>query len=72
MASLAALNQPANHNHPHLSDGELAEISRGFETASAGRIIRWAVETFGSLDASFSESHAFELQVFKFDERPGR
>jgi ubiquinone/menaquinone biosynthesis C-methylase UbiE len=32
----------------------------------------WAAATFGSLDAVFSEPHAFELQVFKFQEGPGR
>jgi SAM-dependent methyltransferase len=26
----------------------------------------WAIEQFGSLDATFCEQHAFELQVFKF------
>lgn len=28
----------------------------------------WAAATFGSLDKSFSEQHAFELQIFKFQD----
>jgi hypothetical protein len=28
----------------------------------------WAAATFGSLDAEHVEPHAFELQVFKFQE----
>jgi SAM-dependent methyltransferase len=31
----------------------------------------WAVATFGSLDAVYSEPHAFELRVFKFDQAAG-
>jgi len=30
------------------------------------KLAAWASETFGSLDAKFSERHSFELQVFKF------
>jgi ubiquinone/menaquinone biosynthesis C-methylase UbiE len=30
------------------------------------KLAAWATETFGSLDATFSEQHSFELQVFKF------
>jgi ubiquinone/menaquinone biosynthesis C-methylase UbiE len=30
------------------------------------KLAAWATETFGSLDAEFSEQHSFELQVFKF------
>jgi ubiquinone/menaquinone biosynthesis C-methylase UbiE len=31
-----------------------------------GELSTWAVATFGSLDTSFSEPHAFDLQIFKF------
>src|SRR5262249_28513143 len=30
------------------------------------KLAAWASDTFGSLDAKFSERHSFELQVFKF------
>ena len=32
---------------PALTDADLAELDRRFETASAGAIVRWAVDTFG-------------------------
>jgi ubiquinone/menaquinone biosynthesis C-methylase UbiE len=32
----------------------------------------WAAETFGSLDAVFSEPHAFELRLYRFHQGTGR
>jgi len=32
---------------PALSDAELAALDRGFESAGAGAVVRWAVDTFG-------------------------
>ncbi len=65
MASIAALNAPRpEDDRPYLSDKELANISASFETASAGRIIRWAVETFGSrlsLSASMTDAVLIDL-----------
>ena len=65
MASIAALNAPRPDDEgPYLSDKELAGISAGFETASAGRIIRWAVDTFGSrlsLSASMTDAVLIDL-----------
>jgi phosphoadenosine phosphosulfate reductase len=64
MASIAALNAPRPDDHSFLSDAELAKISAGFETASAGRIIRWAVDTFGSrvaLSASMTDAVLIDL-----------
>jgi phosphoadenosine phosphosulfate reductase len=59
MASIAALNDSS-----YLSDADLAQISASFETASAGRIIRWAVDTFGSrlsLSASMTDAVLVDL-----------
>jgi phosphoadenosine phosphosulfate reductase len=66
MASIAALNGTTHgeHVHAYFTDGELAQISRSFETVSAGRIIRWAVETFGarlSLSASMTDAVLIDL-----------
>jgi phosphoadenosine phosphosulfate reductase len=64
MASLAALNLAADDIDPRFSDAVLAEISREFETASAGRIISWAVEAFGSrmsLSASMTDAVLIDL-----------
>ena len=65
MASLAAVNgRERNGAHVDFTDTELAELSRSFETASAGRVIRWAVETFGSrlsLSASMTDAVLIDL-----------
>jgi phosphoadenosine phosphosulfate reductase len=66
MASLTAVNgtHRGGHDHPEFSDGELAELSRSFESASAGKVIRWAVETFGSrlaLSASMTDAVLIDL-----------
>src|SRR4029077_13178571 len=65
MASIAALNASLpGDDRPYLSDKELVQISAGFETASAGRIIRWAVDTFGSrisLSASMTDAVLIDL-----------
>jgi phosphoadenosine phosphosulfate reductase len=64
MASLAALNHAADDIDARFSDAVLAKISREFETASAGRIIGWAVEAFGSrisLSASMTDAVLIDL-----------
>jgi phosphoadenosine phosphosulfate reductase len=64
MASIAALNAPRPDDDSYLSDAELAKISATFESASAGHIIRWAVDTFGSrisLSASMTDAVLIDL-----------
>jgi phosphoadenosine phosphosulfate reductase len=66
MASVTALSDTSRggHEHPYFTDAELAELSAGFETVSAGRIIRWAVEVFGSrlaLSASMTDAVLIDL-----------
>jgi phosphoadenosine phosphosulfate reductase len=64
MASLTALTTSPANLSPALSDEELAGISRELETASATRIIRWAVDTFGSrlsLTASMTDAVLIDL-----------
>jgi phosphoadenosine phosphosulfate reductase len=46
------------------STEELSELNRGFETAPAGRVIKWAVDTFGEslvLAASFEDIVLIDL-----------
>jgi phosphoadenosine phosphosulfate reductase len=46
------------------STEELSELNRGFETAPAGRVIKWAVDTFGGslvLAASFEDIVLIDL-----------
>jgi phosphoadenosine phosphosulfate reductase len=63
MASLAALTGLPSAG-PHISDAELAGVSRSLETASAGRIISWAVDTFGyrlAITASMTDAVLIDL-----------
>jgi phosphoadenosine phosphosulfate reductase len=63
MASLAALTGLPSGG-PHFGDADLAELSRGLETASAGRIISWAVDTFGyrlAITASMTDAVLIDL-----------
>lgn len=51
---------------PDLPDRELARISASFETASPARIIRWAVEEFGTrlaLTASMTDAVLIDMAV---------
>ena len=51
-------------SRPDLRDGDLAAISAGFETAPPGRIIRWAVDEFGTrlaLTASMTDAVLIDL-----------
>jgi phosphoadenosine phosphosulfate reductase len=60
------LAQPPALPVPQFTDGELAELSRRFETASAPRIIEWAVESFAphlSLAASMQDAVLIDLAV---------
>ena len=55
-----------NVTRPDLSDEELAGISASFETAPPSRIIRWAVEEFGTrlcLTASMTDAVLIDLAV---------
>jgi ubiquinone/menaquinone biosynthesis C-methylase UbiE len=41
-------------------------LPESVKAQALAKLAAWAAETFGSLDAKFSEQHSFELQVFKF------
>jgi phosphoadenosine phosphosulfate reductase len=51
---------------PSLTDDELADVSREFESLPASRVVRWAVEQFGphlSLAASMTDAVLIDLAV---------
>ena len=63
MASIE-LTELLGGSRPDLTDADLAAISAGFEVASASRIIRWAVEEFGTrlaLTASMTDAVLIDL-----------
>jgi len=43
-----------------------SRLAESIQTAALHKLSKWAVEQFGSIDATFSEQYRFELQVFKF------
>ena len=66
MASLDLSDLLGTVSRPDLTDADLAAISASFETAAPGRIIRWAVEEFGtrlSLAASMTDAVLIDMAV---------
>ncbi len=66
MASLDLSDLLGTVSRPDLTDADLASISASFETAAPGRIIRWAVEEFGtrlSLAASMTDAVLIDMAV---------
>jgi ubiquinone/menaquinone biosynthesis C-methylase UbiE len=43
-----------------------SRLAESIQTTALHNLSEWAIEQFGSIDATFFEQHAFELQVFKF------
>jgi SAM-dependent methyltransferase len=52
----------------HPTGARFSALPGRVKKEALSRLESWATETFGSLDAKFSERHAFELQVFKFQQ----
>ena len=51
----------------HRTGARFAALPEPVKEAALRQLAVWAVATFGSLDAVFSEQYAFALQMFKFD-----
>ena len=66
MASIELTDLLGTVSRPDLDGAALAAISRDLETASPGRIIRWAVEEFGTrlaLTASMTDAVLIDMAV---------
>jgi ubiquinone/menaquinone biosynthesis C-methylase UbiE len=50
----------------HRTGARFSMLPEPVKEEALRELAAWAVTTFGSLDAVFSERHTFELQVFKF------
>ena len=64
MASVDLTDLLGSVSRPDLADDVLAELSTSFETAPPGRIVRWAVEEFGTrlcLTASMTDAVLIDL-----------
>ncbi len=50
----------------HRNGARFSALPAPIKEDALRELASWAAATFGSLDASFTESHQFELQIFKF------
>ena len=55
----------------HRTAARFSALPDGVKNEALRRLREWAVATFGSLDAVYSEPHAFALRLFKFDQAAG-
>jgi ubiquinone/menaquinone biosynthesis C-methylase UbiE len=53
----------------HRTGARFSALPEPIREEALGRLAAWAAGTFGSLDATSREPHAFELRVFTFQER---
>ena len=56
----------------HRTGARFSVLPDRIKAEALDKLRAWAVTVFGSLDAVFSEQHAFELRVFTFQEEVGR
>jgi ubiquinone/menaquinone biosynthesis C-methylase UbiE len=50
----------------HRNGARFSALPAPIKEAALRELASWAAATFGSLDATFTENHRFELQIFKF------
>jgi ubiquinone/menaquinone biosynthesis C-methylase UbiE len=70
-ASWKADRTPRGFLVRHRTGARFAALPEPVKDEAMRRLGIWAGETFGSLDAVFSEQYAFELHAFKFAEEGG-
>src|SRR6185436_13046714 len=51
----------------HRGGARFSALPESVKDDAMARLGAWAAQAFGSLDAASAESHAFELQIFKFE-----
>jgi ubiquinone/menaquinone biosynthesis C-methylase UbiE len=67
-ASWQADRTPREFLARHRSGARFSALPEPVKEEALRQLRDWAVGTFGSLDAVYSEPYAFELRVFKFEE----
>jgi len=67
-ASWTARRTPRAFIERHGSGARFSQLPAPVKTQALRELGAWAAATFGSLDTAHSEPHAFELQVFKFQD----
>jgi ubiquinone/menaquinone biosynthesis C-methylase UbiE len=71
-AKWEASRTPAGFLARQPSGAQFALLPQPTKDAALAKLAVWAATTFGSLDAEFSERHAFELNVFRFQQAARR
>jgi ubiquinone/menaquinone biosynthesis C-methylase UbiE len=64
-AAWTAERTPRGFLDRHRTGARFAALPASVKDQSLGKLAAWATTTFGSLDATFSEPHSFELRVFR-------
>ena len=67
-AAWDAIRTPRSFLDRHRTGARFAALPEPAKQQALGKLAAWAVETFGSLDAACSESHHFELRIYRFDQ----
>ncbi len=66
-AAWTAARSPRAFLERHRTGARFAALPARIKDEALSRLAAWATATFGSLDLVFSERHAFELRVFRFE-----
>ncbi len=68
-ATWTAARRPNGFIERHSTGARFSALPEQIKTRALGELDAWADATFGARNASFSEQHSFELQVFRFQDR---
>jgi len=68
-ASWVAERSPRQFLDRHASGARFSQLPSAVRVDVLSALATWAKMRFGSLDATFSEVHRFEMQLFRFEER---
>jgi hypothetical protein len=67
-ATWTANRTPRGFIERHGSGARFSALPAHIKAQALRDLGAWAAETFGSLDRPFAEQHAFELQIFRFQD----
>ena len=67
VASWSAQRTPRQFIARHRTGARFSKLPDAVKDDAMRKLGAWARQTFGSLDAASSETHSFELHVFKFE-----
>jgi ubiquinone/menaquinone biosynthesis C-methylase UbiE len=71
-AAWTADRTPRGFIDRHRTGARFSALPEAVKEKALRTLGAWAAETFGSLDATFSEPHTFELRIYRFHQGTGR